>query len=1014
MHTTHVLLASAPLISLPCPPTPCPPIPLPPYPPVPLSPCPPCPPAPPPPCHPAALPLCPPASMAAHVGSPPVLAFCGNSSSSGGGKFDSSSSSGGVGGGGTAVAGRNAGDGGVGQGQAQAQGQQRPGAAAESLFEAVELLLFESIATAKLGADSSMGGMSGGAAAAVLAPSARSRLLSAAVGAIAKLAAAETDLRTRARVCLSKVVRSRTHLHPSVSSASGSAVERTVEAHRAVALPLYLLSSQSGPPDGITHGQDDPVYQGLYHSTLPLPIPSIPQYIIAMAYGCPFAAASSSNAGGMSRSAARCPIFLLVGAAICAAFTGLQEVVPAAWLQQLLVLRFFSSARVGDRPWRDVVALTVAAVATQACGMTVAYAGMYAVGPTAHTLASMLLVARNVLPMTAVLLLPCLADSLFRFTYRLSQNLHPLVFPLVSTSIWTLLTLLSPFGATAHPNYSLRSVLPLVQATAWVGMHGVLLVVAWLVGGIHQVMWEQDAVGRGEEGWRRSGGGRVVGEESEEGYSQLCGEGCSGGNAVRDAGGEREGGGSEGVRGGRDEGRGGEGAGGESRGRGGGSGWSHVQVSAALLVVLMAAGSARETVLSSSFFQKPLADTMVPSVPVSCILSQAATNNIPPQPPSSLSQSAQHAASAEAAGARQLMQGEEGGVGGKLRGVGEGDAEGEVSSAAGAIEGREAAAETAESTPAAAATAAGETWEEWEAWRVAGIARMVQQTQQRARAGDTLILWSEAAVILLHAHEETTLLADLAAIATAASTNRTAVAAGPAAGADPAALAPFIGASYMKLISPTQFTNSFTLIAPSGTPILRYNKTHPVPSVEGNVLPGDGTLPVVDTPLGRLSVAICFDLQFPALISQAGRQGVDILLQPSWTWGAIGHVTFETDAVRAAENGLTLLRCSSIGVSGVVSPYYRTLAAQEGLDTGLLTMVLPLLPHAQALYPYAGLPMSLLLLSLTLLAAFLAIAPPSLSLPLCRCLPNSLCSLLPHHLCLARQWEERGEKKRQG
>ncbi|CAI7857519.1 unnamed protein product, partial [Closterium sp. NIES-54] len=134
-----------------------------------------------------------------------------------------------------------------------------------------------------------------------------------------------------------------------------------------------------------------------------------------MAYGCPFAVAGSN--AGVSRSVARCPVFLLVGAAICAAFTGLQEVVPAAWLQQLLVLRFFSAARVGDRPWRDVVALSVAAIATQACGMTVAYAGMYAVGPTAHSLTSMLLVARNVLPMTAVLLLPCLADSLFRFTY---------------------------------------------------------------------------------------------------------------------------------------------------------------------------------------------------------------------------------------------------------------------------------------------------------------------------------------------------------------------------------------------------------------------------------------------------------------------------------------------------------------------------------------------------------------------------------------------------------------------
>ncbi|CAI7854751.1 unnamed protein product [Closterium sp. NIES-54] len=206
----------------------------------------------------------------------------GGSGGGGGTKVDTSSSSN------TGVAGRGAADGSV------APGQQRPGAAAESLFEAVELLLFESIATAKLGMNSSMGGMSGSAAAAVGAPSARSRLLSAAVGAIAKLAAAETDLRTRARVGLSKVVRSRTHLHPSVcdqaadllsllhhpllavlllsstpslptptsafpssplsssssllASASGSAVERTVEAHRAVALPLYLLSSQSGPP----------------------------------------------------------------------------------------------------------------------------------------------------------------------------------------------------------------------------------------------------------------------------------------------------------------------------------------------------------------------------------------------------------------------------------------------------------------------------------------------------------------------------------------------------------------------------------------------------------------------------------------------------------------------------------------------------------------------------------------------------------------------------------------------
>ncbi|CAI5533816.1 unnamed protein product [Closterium sp. Naga37s-1] len=727
---------------------------------------------------------------------------------------------------------------------------------------------------------------------------------------------------------------------------------------------------------------------------------------------------------------------LLVGASICAAFTELQEVLPAAWLQ-LLMLRFFSAARVGDRPWRNLITLTVLVVATQACGTTVAYASMYAMDPTANVLASSQIAVANVLP--------CLADSLFRFTYRLSPHLHPLVFPLVSASIWTHLSLLSPFGALAHPFYSLCSLLPLVQATAYVGMDGVLLLVAWLVGGIHQMMCEGDAVGRGEEGWRRGEwgesrgeSGRVVGEEGggrgeghvrcpgegvrEGGSSQVCGEGCNSVSAMRNGAGG--GGGVGGVGGGEGVGAGGErgeGAVGRSNRLGGGSsGWGHVQMSVALLVVLMAAG----------FFQKPLEATIVPSVPVSCILSQAPANNISPRPPPSLCQRTAANASTHLPTPSMLLgadggEGENGGGQGECR---QGVAEGEAS-AAGVGKGetgraKAAAGEAAESTTAAsvAAAAAREAWEKWEAWRVAGIARMVQQTQQRARAGDVLILWSEAPVILMDDHEEATLLADLAAIATAASTSRaaaaatsTAAAAATAVGDDatPSTLGPYLGASYVKLIGPNFVINTFALIGPSGAPILRYNKSHLFPSVEANVQPGLGSLPVVDTPLGRLSVAVCFDMQFPALIRQAGRQGVDILLQPSWTWGAIGHVTFETDAVRAAENGLTLLRCSSIGVSGVVSPYYRTLAAQEALESGMLTMHLPLQRRAPALYPFIGLPISLLLLFVTLFAAFLAISPPYLSLPFCRYLPTPLCSLLPYPLCLGGQQEGREREKKE-
>ena len=46
---------------------------------------------------------------------------------------------------------------------------------------------------------------------------------------------------------------------------------------------------------------------------------------------------------------------------------------------------------------------------------------------------------------------------------------------------------------------------------------------------------------------------------------------------------------------------------------------------------------------------------------------------------------------------------------------------------------------------------------------------------------------------------------------------------------------------------------------------------------------------------------------------------VDLVLQPSWTWGAILSRHMEGDAVRAVENGFSMLRCSSQGESGVVS-----------------------------------------------------------------------------------------------
>lgn len=49
---------------------------------------------------------------------------------------------------------------------------------------------------------------------------------------------------------------------------------------------------------------------------------------------------------------------------------------------------------------------------------------------------------------------------------------------------------------------------------------------------------------------------------------------------------------------------------------------------------------------------------------------------------------------------------------------------------------------------------------------------------------------------------------------------------------------------------------------------------------------GPKVLQYVDTEeFGRIGAGICFDYNFPDFIKQASTYKVDVMLQPSWTWG---------------------------------------------------------------------------------------------------------------------------------
>jgi apolipoprotein N-acyltransferase len=138
--------------------------------------------------------------------------------------------------------------------------------------------------------------------------------------------------------------------------------------------------------------------------------------------------------------------------------------------------------------------------------------------------------------------------------------------------------------------------------------------------------------------------------------------------------------------------------------------------------------------------------------------------------------------------------------------------------------------------------------------------------------------------------------------------------------------------------------NQSILIDPAGIVRWTYDKTYPTFPTEAFITPyGPGDLPILDTPYGRLSTVICNDQHFPALLRQAGQNGVDLLLAPSHAVIPFGAMDVTLGTFRAIENGYTLVRPDGNGVSVMADPEGRVLGSQEigSGNNGVLYINLP-------------------------------------------------------------------------
>lgn len=141
------------------------------------------------------------------------------------------------------------------------------------------------------------------------------------------------------------------------------------------------------------------------------------------------------------------------------------------------------------------------------------------------------------------------------------------------------------------------------------------------------------------------------------------------------------------------------------------------------------------------------------------------------------------------------------------------------------------------------------------------------------------------------------------------------------------------------------------LVDPSGQVLWRYDKAHPVPFGLEPFPPGNGIVPVAQTPYGRLATVICFDADFQGLM----RVGTDLMLVPSNDELGMDPMHAQMATLRAIENGYSLVRPTSNGLSLAVDYEGRVVGAADFFTSDQQVIVATLPVHGvQTIYSAVG------------------------------------------------------------
>jgi apolipoprotein N-acyltransferase len=125
--------------------------------------------------------------------------------------------------------------------------------------------------------------------------------------------------------------------------------------------------------------------------------------------------------------------------------------------------------------------------------------------------------------------------------------------------------------------------------------------------------------------------------------------------------------------------------------------------------------------------------------------------------------------------------------------------------------------------------------------------------------------------------------------------------------------------------------NKIIWISPTGAALFTYHKAKP--TYPGECDDGDGIIKYFDSPYGRIGTAICFDMDFPSLISQTGKKDIDIMLVPGSDWEEISPYHTYVASIRGIENGFNMVRSTFKGFSASFNYKGQLLSSNDFFKT---------------------------------------------------------------------------------